>query len=556
MDTVVDHLFSAEVGLAPPLRRATLARWVAARARQHKLDLGASFSLVLLMLGFRRTREAMQHLAAGVQDMVAPALHMLRISSVPAMVGEAASSGAASGGWRRLGHFKSSHPSLATLDGSSSSAAPVSSSAETKSTQVVAQGSSSGAERMAAYISERLDFALMTLLGYKLALLVMYTMPSEWFFGIKRRFLRWASRAALFRMYLRFAPFLSVGIVAAGTAAVRFSRHPLQQATVHRWRALALLNTVLTFCTARLFELVRGDPAPFLYIEETAQDRDLLSARPPPVSLSRAIAYPQSCLTPPVFLGLEQIPSEGKRILFVGNHVICGLDGLLLLAGLHGKAGIWARPLGEHAWFSVPVLGEVVKYWGGIDGTRHNCDLLMQRGDCILVYPGGAREAWKRTTDPKYAILWGEDHLGFVRMAVRHGYTIVPVASVGLEDVVEPVADLPIRRILTAGNMFPTPSKGTSKAFDQGARFPLIWPRLLEAQRCYYRFMPPITTAEYTSTAGADEDMQLLRRLRDETKIRLQAGIDALLEYRSTDPERFVFKRRRGAAADASRARL
>ena len=25
----------------------------------------------------------------------------------------------------------------------------------------------------------------------------------------------------------------------------------------------------------------------------------------------------------------------------------------------------------------------------------------------MLVYPGGAREAWKRTTDKPYEILWG-----------------------------------------------------------------------------------------------------------------------------------------------------
>ena len=31
----------------------------------------------------------------------------------------------------------------------------------------------------------------------------------------------------------------------------------------------------------------------------------------------------------------------------------------------------------------------------------------MEQGCCLLVYPGGAREAWKRTTDKPYDILWG-----------------------------------------------------------------------------------------------------------------------------------------------------
>ena len=36
-------------------------------------------------------------------------------------------------------------------------------------------------------------------------------------------------------------------------------------------------------------------------------------------------------------------------------------------------------------------------------------------------------------------------------MAVRHGYTIVPIATVGTEDIVQPVYDVPIRDVLTAG---------------------------------------------------------------------------------------------------------
>ena len=35
---------------------------------------------------------------------------------------------------------------------------------------------------------------------------------------------------------------------------------------------------------------------------------------------------------------------------------------------------IWPRPLGEHAWFSVPVIGELMYSIGAVDGTRRNCD--------------------------------------------------------------------------------------------------------------------------------------------------------------------------------------
>ena len=34
---------------------------------------------------------------------------------------------------------------------------------------------------------------------------------------------------------------------------------------------------------------------------------------------------------------------------------------------------IWPRPLGEHAWFSVPIIGELMYSIGAVDGTRRNC---------------------------------------------------------------------------------------------------------------------------------------------------------------------------------------
>lgn len=387
-------------------------------------------------------------------------------------------------------------------------------------------------------LSGHLDAALLVFLGYKLALLVLYTMPIEYGFGVKRHFLKWASRAAVFRMYLRLVPIGSLSLIMASSLAVRFSTRPPAPGTVQRWRALALLNTVLTYCTIWLFELIRGDPNPLIDVEVSAQDRDLLAVEPPPLAAISAATWAYRKVCPTVFLGLEVIPSERRRILFVGNHVIWGLDVPLLLHGLYKHTGIWARPLGEHSWFSVPVVCEILKYGGGVDGTRHNCDLLMAKGENILVYPGGARESWKRTTDDKYAIIWGDHHLGFVSMAVRHGYTIVPVATVGTEDVFHPLVDLPLERILSFGGLIATPPRGTSKAFEEGSKLPLVVPQPIQAQRVYYRFMPPIRTGDM---CGKEDDQELLRSLRDKTKEELLVGIRELMEYRASDPKRFVF---------------
>lgn len=46
--------------------------------------------------------------------------------------------------------------------------------------------------------------------------------------------------------------------------------------------------------------------------------------------------------------------------------------------GVFTRSDIWPRPLGEHAWFSVPILGELMYSIGAVDGTRRNCHVSMQ----------------------------------------------------------------------------------------------------------------------------------------------------------------------------------
>merc|ERR1719506_2251589 len=67
--------------------------------------------------------------------------------------------------------------------------------------------------RFANFFRRHFDRTLLGFLAFKLALLVLYTMPVSYFFGAKRAFLQWASRAPLFRLYIRSLPFTSLGLV-------------------------------------------------------------------------------------------------------------------------------------------------------------------------------------------------------------------------------------------------------------------------------------------------------------------------------------------------------
>jgi 1-acyl-sn-glycerol-3-phosphate acyltransferase len=64
---------------------------------------------------------------------------------------------------------------------------------------------------------------------------------------------------------------------------------------------------------------------------------------------------------------------------------------------------------------------------------------LMERGDNLVVYPGGAREVCKKKGEA-YELKWS-DRTGFVRMAIAHGYDIIPVAAIGAEEAFTVVKD-------------------------------------------------------------------------------------------------------------------
>jgi 1-acyl-sn-glycerol-3-phosphate acyltransferase len=146
---------------------------------------------------------------------------------------------------------------------------------------------------------------------------------------------------------------------------------------------------------------------------------------------SRLLSALEAWFTPS-FHGMERLrPKRGS--LFVGNHTIYGLlDIPLFQAGVYNHSGIWLRGLADHLHYAIPAWARYLESFGAIRGTRENCSLAMQQGESILVFPGGGREVMKRKGE-KYRLIW-KQRLGFVSLAVRHGYPIQPFASVGADD--------------------------------------------------------------------------------------------------------------------------
>ncbi len=150
-------------------------------------------------------------------------------------------------------------------------------------------------------------------------------------------------------------------------------------------------------------------------------------------------------------VGIENLPPG--RALLVTNHAF-GFDAALLMARIEAATGRRVWVLGEHAWWVIPGLRRLAAAVGTVDGTQENADRLLSADELVLVMPGGLREALK-PRELRYRLLWGNRY-GFVRAALRNRAPIVPIASLGPEEIFDLVGN-PWKRSRRLHLPFPLP---------------------------------------------------------------------------------------------------
>ena len=246
---------------------------------------------------------------------------------------------------------------------------------------------------------------------------------------------------------------------------------------------------------------------------------------------ARVLLTPWQWVTAPRFYGLERVPRD-RPVLFVGNHTMMGvLDPPLLVMALHDQCGVFVRPLGDHLHFRIPLWRDLLARFGTVDGTRENCRALMRAGESILVFPGGGREVFKRRGE-RYQLIW-KQRMGFARLAIEHGYTIVPFAAVGADDCFDIIVDgddllrTPLGRLIQ--EVSPEPDAIPPLVRGLG---PTPLPR---PERFYFWFGKPIETRRLR---GREQDDAVCFAVRERVRRAVQMGMATLLAARSQDPDR------------------
>ncbi len=83
----------------------------------------------------------------------------------------------------------------------------------------------------------------------------------------------------------------------------------------------------------------------------------------------------------PTVLGAENIPD--RPCLFIGNHSLFALDGLVLAPIMQRDYGRFLRAMGDKFLFTNPTLAEFLLSRGGTMGHPDVCDALMKDGQDV-----------------------------------------------------------------------------------------------------------------------------------------------------------------------------
>lgn len=220
--------------------------------------------------------------------------------------------------------------------------------------------------------------------------------------------------------------------------------------------------------------------------------------------------------------GLEHVPSQGRAVLVANHAGTLPYDSLMLVHAVRRdhRARRDVRPLVEDPVFHLPFLGPIMNRIGGVRADPDNAERLLLRDELVAVFPEGEKGMGKLWRDRYRLQRFGRG--GFVKLALRTGAPIIPVAIVGAEEAAPMVGKI----TWFAKNMgLPwVPITMTFPWLGPAGLLPL-------PSKWKLRFGKPIDVAGSYGRAAA-EDRLLVNRVADEIRSSIQASVNDLLGSR------------------------
>jgi 1-acyl-sn-glycerol-3-phosphate acyltransferase len=259
--------------------------------------------------------------------------------------------------------------------------------------------------------------------------------------------------------------------------------------------------------------------------------------KPPSKGFVKKVIAPLKFYFSPSFFGLENLDNK-KPALYITNHTVFGVsDGTLFGAQMYLKKDIFLMSLVDNSHFNIPFWKDIIPKIGFIRGSREACSELMKEKKNILVYPGGARETFKQKGE-KYKLTW-KNRLGFAKMAIEHGYDIVPITSIGGDDAYDIHFDSKDIMKSPAGAFLKITGLA-KKYFKNGEEIPPIASgigitSLPKPVKLYIKYGKRISTTAYN---GQEDDEKSLWEVRTKVEDAMNKQFEELFELRKADKDK------------------
>jgi 1-acyl-sn-glycerol-3-phosphate acyltransferase len=132
--------------------------------------------------------------------------------------------------------------------------------------------------------------------------------------------------------------------------------------------------------------------------------------------------------------GIAHVPSGGRCLLVANHSGTVPLDGVMLKTAvkLEHPTGRDVRWLTEDFIYHMPYLGGTMTRLGAVRACQENAERLLGKEQLVAVFPEGVKGIGKLYSQRYRLQRFGRG--GFIKLALRTGTPIVPVAIVGAEE--------------------------------------------------------------------------------------------------------------------------
>jgi 1-acyl-sn-glycerol-3-phosphate acyltransferase len=221
--------------------------------------------------------------------------------------------------------------------------------------------------------------------------------------------------------------------------------------------------------------------------------------------------------------GMENVPEEGRALLVCNHSGQLPWDGVMVATGIYNELPDQriVRNLYASLVPTLPFVSSLLTKLGQVLATEENGVRLLEQEHLVGVFPEGFKGIGKLYKERYRLARFGRG--GFVRMALKTGAPMIPVAVVGAEETYISLANIPFIARMIGFPYFPI-----------SPTWPWLGPLGLIPMptKWYIDFGEPIPTDDYGPDAASN--LMLVSQLTDQVRNIVQEMILTRLAARKS----------------------